>query len=198
MATPRPPTRTAASTNMITSSRGTGIVSLVGPPNHWITKNPMNAPTMYRSPCAKLSSFSTPYTIEKPSATSEKSAPVVTPFTSSWKKKLMGAHPAHHAGCPARQPVADAPGQLPQLSRSGTGDQLVGAARVDLEQEELAVEHIPVRVEADRLPENGGRLVGGLDRRQHVGAVRRMTGRADRRDRLVDHVRGRERRRAER
>ena len=55
---------------MITSSSGTGMFSACGPPNHWITKKPMYAPTMYRSPCAKLSSFSTPYTIEKPSATS--------------------------------------------------------------------------------------------------------------------------------
>ena len=45
---------------MITSSSGTGIVSAFGPPNHWITKNPMYAPTMYRSPWAKLSSFKIP------------------------------------------------------------------------------------------------------------------------------------------
>ncbi len=68
---------------MISSSSGTGMDRCAAPPNHWITKKPMNAPTMYRSPCAKLSSFSTPYTIEKPRATSEYSAPVVTPFTSS-------------------------------------------------------------------------------------------------------------------
>ena len=70
MATPRPPTSPAASTNMITRSSGTGMSTSAAPPNHLITKKPMYAPTMYRSPCAKLSSFSTPYTIEKPSATS--------------------------------------------------------------------------------------------------------------------------------
>ena len=56
---------------MITSSSGTGMPTLAAPPNHWITKKPMYAPIMYRSPCAKFSSFRTPYTIEKPSATSE-------------------------------------------------------------------------------------------------------------------------------
>ncbi|HWN60290.1 MAG TPA: branched-chain amino acid ABC transporter permease, partial [Streptosporangiaceae bacterium] len=35
----------------------TAIVRCCAPPNHWITKKPMYAPTMYRSPCAKLSSF---------------------------------------------------------------------------------------------------------------------------------------------
>jgi hypothetical protein len=56
---------------MITSSSGTAMLRSAAPPKNWITKKPMYAPIMYRSPCAKLSSFSTPYTIEKPSATSE-------------------------------------------------------------------------------------------------------------------------------
>ena len=56
---------------MITSSSGTAMLTCAAPPKNWITKKPMYAPTMYRSPCAKLSSFSTPYTIEKPSAISE-------------------------------------------------------------------------------------------------------------------------------
>ena len=38
IATPRPPVSSAASTNMITSSSGTGMASAFGPPNHWITK----------------------------------------------------------------------------------------------------------------------------------------------------------------
>ena len=74
---------------MIASSSGTAMRTFAAPPKNWMMKKPMYAPTMYRSPWAKLSSFSTPYTIEKPSATSEYSAPVVMPFTSSWKKKLI-------------------------------------------------------------------------------------------------------------
>src|SRR5215813_15560572 len=50
---------------------------------------------MYRSPWAKLSSFSTPYTIEKPSATREYSAPTTMPLTSSEKKKLIRFESAH-------------------------------------------------------------------------------------------------------
>src|SRR5260370_8935516 len=81
---------------MITSSSGTGMLTCAAPPNHWMTKKPMYAPTMYRSPCAKLSSFSTPYTMEKPSAISAYSAPVVTPVTSSPKKSLIRRSSRHH------------------------------------------------------------------------------------------------------
>ena len=44
---------------MSTSSSGTGIDS-AGPAEPLDTKKPMKAPTMYTSPWAKLSSFSTP------------------------------------------------------------------------------------------------------------------------------------------
>src|SRR5215469_6852300 len=151
---------------------------------------------MYRSPCAKLSSFSTPYTIENPSATSAYSAPVVTPLTSSWKKKLMrcqiylSRRPAR-AGMGQRAPVCD--------SCSGSArDQVVGALRVDLEEEELAVRQVATGGEADGLTEDGRGLAGRLDGGQHVGAGRRLARLAHRRDGLVHDMRRRVHRRAER
>src|SRR5215471_1763730 len=88
----------------------------------------------------------------------------------------------------ARRPEPARTGQLSQSSRSAARDQLVLATRVDLEQEELTVDQIPVRVELDRLPEDRGRLVRVLDLRQHVGAAGGLAGLADGGDGLVDHV----------
>src|SRR5260370_25433080 len=90
------------------------------------------------------------------------------------------------------------PGSQLGFSRSAARDQLVLASWVDLEEEELAIDQIPVGVEADRLPEDGGRLARRLDRREHVAAAGRLTGLAHRCDRLVDHVRPREHEPAER
>src|SRR5215831_2070725 len=108
---------------------------------------------------------------------------MVMPLTSSWKKNAMPQGPAcrHAARCARRRPAHT--GQLSQSSRSAARDQLVLAGRVDLEQEELTVDHIPVGIELDRLPEDRGRLVSLLDLRQHVGTARGLAGLADGGDR---------------
>src|SRR5262249_28603358 len=94
------------------------------------------------------------------------------PFTSSWKKNAMRQGPARgQAGRCAPARGRRAPSRLSRSSQSAARDQLVLAGRVDLEQEELTVDHIPVGVELDRLPEDRGRLVRLLDLRQHVGAA---------------------------
>src|SRR5262252_5967892 len=84
------------------------------------------------------------------------------------------------------------------LFRRSARDEVVLARRVDLEQEELAVDDVAARGELDRLAEDRRRLARLLDRGQHVGAARRLAGLADRCDRLIDHVLRREHRRAER
>src|SRR5438128_9313911 len=48
------------------------------------------APTMYTSPCAKLISRSTPYTIVYPSAISAYVAPTDSPLISCWRNWCMG------------------------------------------------------------------------------------------------------------
>src|SRR5262249_34653491 len=85
-----------------------------------------------------------------------------------------------------------------QPARGSAGDQLVLGRRVDLEQEELAVDDVAARGELDRLPEDRRGLVRVLDGRHHVAAARGLARLADRRAGLLDHVGRREPRRAER
>src|SRR5215472_7278138 len=97
------------------------------------------------------------------------------PLTSSWKKNAIrcefclslgcarwnvGRLPTcyrHHSGPRDGMPAGcrHAITQRHPLSRSAR-DQLVLAGRVDLEEEELAVGVVPVRVKADGLPEDRG------------------------------------------
>ena len=50
--------------NISTSTSQIEIAGFVAPPNAVRTPRAMYAPIMYTSPCAKLSSFRIPYTIE--------------------------------------------------------------------------------------------------------------------------------------
>jgi hypothetical protein len=70
IATPRNPQPTIAASNMRTIRIQTATLGSCAPPSQPRTPQPMNAPTMSTSPCARLSSFRIPYTIENPSATS--------------------------------------------------------------------------------------------------------------------------------
>src|SRR3954463_14266435 len=86
----------------------------------------------------------------------------------------------------------------PTVSANASGNELVLAVAADLEQEELRADQIAVLVELDRLTENRLGQVGLLDLVEHVLARRCVARLADGRDRLVDDVRRRVGRRAER
>src|SRR5260370_38068619 len=99
---------------------------------------------------------------------------MVMPFKSPWKKKAIRRDPRPSTRLPGSSPArrrASCREQPIQSSRSG-GNQLVLACGVELEEEELAVDEVPVRAEADRLPQDRGRLIRRLDRGQGVGAGR--------------------------
>src|SRR5215472_4731453 len=103
---------------------------------------------------------------------------MVMPFTSSWKKSLIRCEPRLSIRLPGSSPArrrASCREQPFQSSRS-RGNQLVLACGVELEEEELAVDEVAVRAEADRLPQDRCRLIRRLDCGQDVGAGRGMPG----------------------